>query len=204
MAFFSKSTPTDNTDVIYLDDTGKFLLPLKCDNDLYEKGIEKIKSILKAWILQDIIFTNMENGNKVDNSLVFQLKDIDTKFIPYDLQKNTLLSCLEDSATNFAGLRFFDTIVRISLEVPTEVLETLKGKFLYAMVYTIPKSINRNTVPTKQQWVSTLIELPWVTYLPFIQELYERDEEVGKLISKTGMNSQPNIVRVKDALAPTA
>ena len=190
--FAKKAIALDNTEIIYADDSGLVGWPLSCDQQLFETGLTVIRKHLKNWILQDIIFTT-DNNQAVESSLVYQLKDFDLKLLPYDEPQATLQTVLKDTPVNASGTRLMDAFVRITMEAPIEALEALKGRMLYGMVYCISRTINDTPMPSKQQWVKTLQELPWVIYLPFLQELYETDTDISKMTD----------VRARQAMAAT-
>lgn len=174
----------DNTEFIYLDETGTRFYPLMCDNTLYKESLEIIREQLRTWIVQDLSYTTSLN-EVVERSLVYQLVNIDVKFLPYPTYTEMLKLCLQDTDISHSGSRLMDTIVRIGTLVPTEVLETIKGKFLYSMLYTIPREVNGQPMPNKVAWVETLSLYPWIPLMLFIQELYEADDIVDKVTKLT-------------------
>ena len=176
---FKKAVVLDNTAIIFADDSGLIGWPLDCDQQLFETGTAVIKKHLKIWAMQDIAFTT-SNNQPVESSLIYQLKDFDLKLLPYDEPKETLMQVLRDTPVNASGTRLMDAFVRIALETPTPVVETLKGRLLYGMVYGISRVINEVAMPSKALWVKLIQEFPWVIYLPFIQELYETDPDIAK------------------------
>lgn len=170
----------DTTEALYLDETGLRYLPLQGDNEAVTRAVEKINDILRKWMMQDLM-TTTENNQSVDDSLLYQLKEIDLKFLPFPIQLSTLERCMEDTELNHSGSRLMDAIVQISIEVPIEIAELIKGKFLYAQLFSIPRSINGIELPTKNDWLQTFQAVPWAHYLQFIQQLFDEDDIIKKL-----------------------
>lgn len=197
MNWFKKAPLLDNTEVIYGDPDGMQKFRLVCDPELYAKGLDTIRGLLREWMIQDIVQTT-SNGQKLETSLLYQIKDIDLKVLPYPVQKEVLLKCMEDTPMDYSGSRLLDTFVRINIEVPTEVLETVKGKFLYGMVYGLPKQIGEVVYPTKQDWLNLLSEVVWCPYLIFIQQLFDSDEITDRISKLTvAAKSQGTVVAPK-------
>lgn len=197
MNWFKKAPLLDNTEVIYGDPDGMQKFRLVCDPELYAKGLDTIRGLLREWMIQDIVQTT-SNGQKLETSLLYQIKDIDLKVLPYPVQKEVLLKCMEDTPMDYSGSRLLDTFVRINIEVPTEVLETVKGKFLYGMVYGLSKQIGEVVYPTKQDWLNLLAEVAWCPYLIFIQQLFDSDEITDRISKLTvAAKSQGTVVAPK-------
>ena len=183
-SIFKKQTVRDTNEIIYGDEFGLIRYRLLCDPEIYAKGLEKVSEHLRKWIVQDIIQTT-NNNQAIETTLLFQIKDIDLKVLPYPIQKDTLLKCMTDTEINFSGSRLLDTFTRINIEVPTEVLETIKGKFLYGMIYGLPKSLGDIVYPKRQDWLNLIAEMPWCPFLVFIQDLFDSDEITSKISSMT-------------------
>ena len=65
-----------------------------------------------------------------------------------------------------------DAVVLINTTMPIEVLECLKGKFLYSMLYALPPNLTgEETKPTKEMWLAALEIVPWAPLILLIQEL---------------------------------
>lgn len=197
MLWFKKKEVLDSTEVIYGDPDGLVKFRLVCDPELYAKGLDTIRTLLREWMVQDIVQTTT-NGQTLESSLLYQIKDVDLKVLPFPIQKETLMRCMEDTPMNFSGSRLLDTFVRINVEVPTEVLETVKGKFLYGMVYGLPRSVGDLVYPVKQDWINLISEMVWAPYLLFIQQLFDSDEITAR-ISKISASLKEN----KTVLAPS-
>ena len=177
---FTKEEPIteDSMDGIILDEN--YTLPIIMDNEEYRKGLETMKGILANWIRQDFTSLSMIRQSPATDSLVHAFRNIDLKFLPYPLMREQLENALEDTNISFSGSRFFDAIVLIHSQVPTEVIETFKGKFLHGMLYGLPREINGNPLPSKQNWISLLAKHPWVPFIQLIQAIFE-DEIAPKV-----------------------
>lgn len=174
----------DTVEKIYLNEEGTRYYPLQCDHELYAKGLEIVKRHLQSWMVQDITIAGNTN-QAIDTTLLYQLKEIDVKFLPYAEQQNILTACLRDNEISFSGSRLMDTFLRINVEVPIEVLETIKGKFLYGMVYGLPETISDVPIPKKEQWINTMRLFPWCHFLMFIQEIYDTDDIIKRIDALT-------------------
>lgn len=183
MGFFLKAIPVDTTDFIVTAD-GERKFRLVCDPAMYAAGLEIVRNHLKIWIIQDITNT-LENNQGIEDTLLYQIKDTDLKFLPYQSQRDVLERCLIDTEINFSGSRLFDAITRINIEVPMEVLETIKGKFLYSMIYGLPKQLGKLVYPTKEDWIGLLADMPWVPFLVFVQEIFDSDEITNRISKLT-------------------
>ncbi len=180
--WFLKHQPlVDNTDVIFLDESGAQALPLFCDQTLYLQSRETIRSILRAWIMQDMNLATSAGGRPLDGSLAYRIRNVDLKYLAYPDQLANFLDCMQDTGTSFSGSRLMDAFVNIYLNVPIEITEYIKGKFLYGMLYGIT-STNDREFPTKQEWVTTLKGYPWIPFLCYIQEMIDTEEEIVRLI----------------------
>lgn len=156
---------------IVLDD-GVMYPILAENNDEYEKGLEKMKELLTRWIVQDIKLVT-EVGRSVDSSLSYSLRNIDIKFLPFPAYWDILLQSVKDTEFNRSGSRFFDTIASIYVEVPTEVIRTFIGKFLYGMIYGLPNYVNDQQLPTKEDWTNLLAQVPWAPFLQLVQTILD-------------------------------
>ena len=172
---FKQPVPQDDTETLIIP--GQGYINLAVDQELYDKCIDKIKSYLKVWAMQDIVLATSTN-QPVESTLIYQLKDIDLKFLPYPSYKEVLILCMKDTPVNNSGSRFFDTVVRIHLAIDPSILAAIKGRFISSMTYALSAAINDTPLPSKSDWIQLLAELPWVIYLPFIQELYDTDEQI--------------------------
>lgn len=201
MFFKKKQVFVDTVERIFLDDTGARFFNLEVDPDRYEKGIATMKEILKDWTVQDITYTT-DNNQPIDSSLLYQLKEIDLKFLPYDVYRQRLNYCLGDDAVNYSGARFFDAITRINTYIPLDILDAFRGKFLYAMLYGLPKTINTYELPPKELWLDLLVEHPWVPYLLVVQDLFDREEALEKLfrMQETVKHQQATVTRVTNTM----
>lgn len=174
---FKQPELQDDTDTLIIP--GQGVIGLSVDQELYDKCLEKIKGFLKTWAMQDIYLATNTN-QPVEATLIFQLKDIDIKFLPYPSYKEVLRLCMKDTPVNNSGSRFFDAIVRIHMAIEPSILAAIKGRFISSMTYALSAQINDMQLPSKEDWIRLLAEMPWVIYLPFIQELYETDEDIIK------------------------
>ena len=160
------------------------------DNGVYEKGLETMKNLIARWILQDLkLITDV--GRPIETSLSYSLRDIDVKFLPFPSYWDFLLQTIKDTEYNRSGSRFFDTIANIYIEVPTEVIRTFIGKFLYGMIYGLPRIINDQPLPTKEDWINLLAQVPWAPFLQLVQTVL--DGEFDDATTKVD-NIQPNVV----------
>lgn len=142
------------------------------NNEEYENGLETMKNLIARWILQDIKLVT-EIGRPLESSLSYSLRNIDVKFLPFPSYWDILLQSMKDTEFNRSGSRFFDTIANIYIEVPTEVIRTFIGKFLYGMIYGLPRYINDQPVPTKDDWVNFLAQVPWAPFLQLVQTVLD-------------------------------
>lgn len=185
-AIENKSIDTIST--IYLDDEQNYFLSLDYpDEHEYKELLEIVRAKLRSWMLMDIdLAKSIDRG--VDNSLSIKLATIDLKFLPKSGNWIQFLSYIENNPIYSPLPRLLDTINQLSMEVPPRFLETLKGRFLYGMVYMMPKHFNSYALPTKDEWVSVLTQMPWIFLLPIIQELYDTDKVVQMLNRKLELN----------------
>lgn len=194
-AIENKSIDTIST--IYLDDEQNYFLSLDYpDEHEYKELLEIVRAKLRSWMLMDIdLAKSIDRG--VDNSLSIKLATIDLKFLPKTGNWIQFLSYIENNPIYSPLPRLLDTIDQLSMEVPPRFLETLKGRFLYGMVYMMPKKFNSYALPTKDEWVSVLTQMPWIFLLPIIQELYDTDKVVQMLNRKLELNKvkEETIVR---------
>lgn len=168
---FKKEQPLiDTTEAIQLD-AGIFL-PLTCDFELYQAGMKEASAVIESWINSELD-SNAALAERIQSSIVFELRKFDLKYLPYPVQINALENVLMDTELSNSGSRFFDMIVELYTRVPTEVLETYRGKFLYAMLYGLPKLINDKQLPNKEHWTTLLSVHPWVPFIKLIQDIFE-------------------------------
>lgn len=193
----SENKPIDTISTIYLDDEQNYFLSLDYpDEHEYKELLEIVRAKLRSWMLMDIdLAKSIDRG--VDNSLSIKLATIDLKFLPKTGNWIQFLSYIENNPIYSPLPRLLDTIDQLSMEVPPRFLETLKGRFLYGMVYMMPKNFNSYALPTKDEWVSVLTQMPWIFLLPIIQELYDTDKVVQMLNRKLELNKvkEETIVR---------
>jgi hypothetical protein len=170
MFFSKKEPPRDSTLAIYLDD--EHMLPLTIDDARYAAGIQLINGIVRKWV--DTAYKEAEECNiPIKDSLLGIFRNTDVKFTPYILQIDAIQNALHDNDVSRAGSRFFDMIVLIHTLTPTDVIECLKGRFLYGVLYGIPKTINDTATPSKEEWVSLLAVHPWIPFLQIIQTIID-------------------------------
>ena len=161
------------------------------NNEVYEKGLETMKNLIARWILQDLkLITDV--GRPIESSLSYSLRNIDVKFLPFPSYWDILLQTMKDTDFSHSGSRFFDTIANIYIEVPTEVIRTFIGKFLYGMIYGLPKTINDQPIPTKEDWTNLLAQVPWAPFLQLVQTVL--DGEIDGATTKI-TNIEPTIVK---------
>lgn len=183
---FSKPVLTDNTAFIFVTPEGDVNYPLIYPNNAeYTAGLEKIKEILRVWILQDIAFAS-QKGLRVEDTLIYQIMQIDLKFLGWEHQLNVLLRCIEDKGESYSGSRLMDTFLRIYIAVETDIIEVIKGRFLYGMIYGLQDQVNGQDLPNKQQWLKAILTYPWIPFLIFLQELYDEDDIVAKVTQLQG------------------
>ena len=183
-----ENKPIDTISTIYLDDEQNYFLSLDYpDEHEYKELLEIVRAKLRSWMLMDIdLAKSIDRG--IDNSLSIKLATIDLKFLPKTGNWIQFLSYIENNPIYSPLPRLLDTINQLSMEVPPRFLETLKGRFLYGMVYMMPKNFNSYALPTKDEWVSVLTQMPWIFLLPIIQELYDTDKVVQMLNRKLELN----------------
>ena len=183
-----ENKPVDTISTIYLDDEQNYFLSLDYpDEHEYKELLEIVRAKLRSWMLMDIdLAKSIDRG--VDNSLSIKLATIDLKFLPKTGNWIQFLSYIENNPIYSPLPRLLDTIDQLSMEVPPRFLETLKGRFLYGMIYMMPKKFNSYALPTKDEWVSVLTQMPWIFLLPIIQELYDTDKVVQMLNRKLELN----------------
>ena len=145
---------------------------LSDNNEEYAKGIEKMKDILGNWITQDIKLVT-EVGKEPDTSMAYAIRNIDLKYLPYPTHLNILLDTLTNDEYNRSAGRFFDAITAIYTEVPTEVIRTFIGKFLLAMLYGLPRTIDKNELPSKEDWIEAMTIAPWAPFVHIVQTILD-------------------------------
>ena len=186
----------DTEDIIYLDPLGEHFLRLDYpDEHEYKDLLEIVRAKIRSWMLMDIdLASSIDRG--IDNSLSIKLATIDLKFLPKTGNWSQFLSYIETNPIYSPLTRLLDTINQISMEVPSKFLETLKGRFLYGMIYLMPKTCSSYSLPTKDEWVDVLNQMPWVFLLPIVQELYDTDKVIKMLNDKIAItkNLQENTV----------
>lgn len=183
---FKKPPIPDTVTTIFITPDGAMGFPLEPDDPtLYDKDLEKIKDILRMWITQDIAFAS-QKGIKIEGTMVYQLMNIDIKYLPYPTNLTVLMKCLKDPAGSFSGSRLMDAFNRIYIYTSVNTHQVVTGRFLYGMIYGLGQTINDVALPAKSDWIQVLKGLPWVPYLEFIQELYDEDDAVSKVVAMHG------------------
>lgn len=167
--FFSHQEP-DNV-YLYVDKKKKRKYPLLCDPLLYSQGVQSMRDILSKWILADKTLT-ADTGQRNDGSISFLLATIDLKQLPRPSHVTRLVDLLSLTPINYSGSRLWDAVTLIYTVVPTEVVQTYIGKFLYAMTHGVPE-VDGNKQPrcTLEQWIELIDIFPVVPFLMLIQEL---------------------------------
>ena len=184
----NESKPVDTISTIYLDREQKYFLPLDYpDEHEYKELLEIVRAKLRSWMLMDIDLARSVD-RAVDSSLSIKLATIDIKFLPKTGNWTQFLSYIENNPIYSPLTRLLDTIDQLAMEVPPKFLETVKGRFLYGMVYMMPKKCSSHDLPTKDEWVSILTQMPWIFLLPIIQELYDTDKVIQLLNRKLELN----------------
>ena len=184
----NETNPVDTISTIYLDREQKYFLSLDYpDEHEYKELLEIVRAKLRSWMLMDIDLARSVD-RAVDSSLSIKLATIDIKFLPKTGNWSQFLSYIENNPIYSPLTRLLDTIDQLAMEVPPKFLETVKGRFLYGMVYMMPKKCSSHDLPTKDEWVSVLTQMPWVFLLPIIQELYDTDKVIQMLNRKLDLN----------------
>ena len=184
----NESKPIDTISTIYLDREQKYFLPLDYpDEHEYKELLEIVRAKLRSWMLMDIDLARSVD-RAVDSSLSIKLATIDIKFLPKTGNWTQFLSYIVNNPIYSPLTRLLDTIDQLAMEVPPKFLETVKGRFLYGMVYMMPKKCSSHDLPTKDEWVSILTQMPWIFLLPIIQELYDTDKVIQLLNRKLELN----------------
>lgn len=184
----NESESIDTISTIYLDREQKYFLPLDYpDEHEYKELLEIVRAKLRSWMLMDIDLARSVD-RAVDSSLSIKLATIDIKFLPKTGNWTQFLSYIENNPIYSPLTRLLDTIDQLAMEVPPKFLETVKGRFLYGMVYMMPKKCSSHDLPTKDEWVSILTQMPWIFLLPIIQELYDTDKVIQLLNRKLELN----------------
>jgi hypothetical protein len=83
------------------------------------------------------------------------------------------LDTLTNDEYNRSAVRFFDAITAIYTEVPTEVIRTFIGKFLLAMLYGLPRTIDKNDLPSKEDWIEAMTIAPWAPFVHIVQTILD-------------------------------
>ena len=170
----------DTTEQIWI---GNRAFPLQCDNAQYEESVKTIKTYIGTWITQEIdLLASM--GMRPDVGIINTFRTVDIRMLGWSSALDTFEKLLEDTAISVQGARFEDLILRISLNVPTEVMETITGKFLYGVLYRTRQVVNKNQYPDKEAWELSLIRIPWLPILPFIQEVMDTEQTIKRISNK--------------------
>ena len=142
-----------------------------------------IKAYISTWITQEIeLLASM--GMKPENGLINTFKTVDIRMLGWSTVLDSFEKLLEDTAISIQGVRFEDLILRITLNVPSEILEVITGKFLYGVLYRTRQTVNKNQYPTKEAWELSLIRIPWLPLLPFIQEVMDTEQTIKRITTK--------------------
>lgn len=170
----------DHPDIpgFYLDKAQTIWFPLVCDANLYAAGVDAMRQILVKWINEDRA-TSADTGQDISGTVSFLLNGVDLKFLPYSEQCVHLLEVMSTNTINRSGMRLLDAITLIYTVVPTEVVETFKGKFFYGMLMGLPKEMDDLKFPTDEDWVELYRLVPWAPFLILIQEILN-DEQYSK------------------------
>lgn len=193
----NESKPIDTISTIYLDNEQNYYLTLDYpDEHEFKELLEIVRAKLRSWMLMDIDLARAVD-RAVDSSLSIKLATIDLKFLPKTGNWTQFLSYVENNPIYSPLTRLLDTIDQLSMEVPPRFLETLKGRFLYGMIYMMPKTCSSYALPTKDEWVSVISQMPWIFLLPIIQELYDTDKVIQMLNRKLEINraTEETVVR---------
>lgn len=197
----NETNPVDTISTIYLDREQKYFLSLDYpDEHEYKELLEIVRAKLRSWMLMDIDLARSVD-RAVDSSLSIKLATIDIKFLPKTGNWSQFLSYIENNPIYSPLTRLLDTIDQLAMEVPPKFLETVKGRFLYGMVYMMPKKCSSHDLPTKDEWVSVLTQMPWVFLLPIIQELYDTDKVIQMLNRKLDLNKAKEEVVVQPKMS---
>ncbi len=188
--FKKKVELVDSTEGIMLSED--VILPLDCDSAEYENGLTTIRSILRRWIQQELDIAANTN-NTLEGTLAYQLHEINLKMATFASCREAINRILQDTDISKSGGRFFDVISLIYTTVPTRVLETYRGKFLYGMLYGLPRVINDDVLPSKEDWISLLTEHPWIPLLQIEQELFDTDLSVAARANALEESRAPTI-----------
>lgn len=170
----------DTTDAIFI---GGRAFPLMCDNMLYLESLKEIKRYIADWVHQEeeLISAMGDNGT---HSLIRTFSNVDIRNLGWPDALAVFLQILEDTAITKEGARFEDLVLRLCINIPTEVLETITGKFLYGVLYKNRQQINKRQVPTKEAWEFTLTAVPWLPLLPIVQEVLDQEQAIQRLANK--------------------
>ena len=170
---FNKTKPIlhDTSEEIFLNNEGTAFYPLQCDPFIYAQSLDSIRQILLRWIKQDRVEVDGVSS-RIEGTVSYLLYTFDLKLLPHDVYLSRLLEIIKDTDLNKSGSRLMDAVVLINTTIPIEVLECLKGKFLYSMLYAFPPNLTgEETKPTKEMWLAALEIVPWAPLILLIQEL---------------------------------
>lgn len=154
------------------------ILPLECDEEQYNAALVTIESIFRKWMTLEIDVASNTNTS-LEHTLPYQLRNIDIKYLPYPVNREMLETILRDNDISRSGSRFFDIIVTIYSSIPSIVLETMRGRFMYGMLYGLPRVIDDKPLPSKEEWISLLAEHPWIPLLRIQQQLFDSDLSIA-------------------------
>ncbi len=185
----------DDTEYIYLSEDGSVNFPLTYENDaLYASCLNDIRTIFIKWIAGDQQLA-AETGQRVEGTVSYLLGTLDLKFLPAPQQTERLLDIVHSDSVTRSGSRFFDAITLIYATIPTPVIECFKGKFLYGMIYGLPREIDDTPLPTKEMWVELLRAAPYAPFLLLLQEVLtdslNPDTTPAQIVQPTTTNPAP-------------
>lgn len=191
---FAKETPAtpDTTDAIWI---GNRSYPLVCDNQLYFDSLERIKQYISSWLSQEIDLEKETTFSEY--SLIKVLYQTDIRNLAWESALEMFLTILRDSSISRQSVRLEDLIVRIAINIPTEVLETITGKFLYGVLYKTRRTVNETEYPQKEEWEHALMEIPWIPLLPLFQEVMDQDHSIRRIAEKAQSATIVNVNRTR-------
>lgn len=190
--FKPKESLDDNTEFIHL---GQRVYPLSCNEALYEKYLNHIRNTFRFWFNSEITLANDTNQD-LEHHVIMHLRFLNVKMLAHEIGRNHLTRILSDTAINKTGDRFFDVILLINMTTPQEVMDTITGRFLASVLYYLPKTVDDQRLPDKEEWLSLLIEHKWIPLLPIYQSIFDDDDlikKITKLINLTRANQTHSV-----------
>lgn len=184
----------DDPNYIYLDAKHTKALPLVCDPVVYSAGVASMREILGKWVILDRDSTE-NTGQNPDGAVSWLLAAINVKQLPAPSHFIRLRDILAVDNINSSGSRLWDALALIYTVVPTEVVNTYVGKFLYAMTTCIPPlDPNKQKRYTLEQWVEAVELMPIIPFILLIQEICTDD--VLANLNPTNTNLGTTVVKV--------